>query len=130
MTVSTWYTGAVQHGQKLGRTIGFPTINLDAHILSSEIEKGVYACTVDVDGHIYGGALYYGPRLVLDETKDVLEIHILGFDQDVYGKEIQFKLRAFIRPPLDFPSFDEFKVQLEKDVEEVKTYLNTSGSEK
>ena len=111
-----WYSAIVQHGDKYGRTLGFPTANLDAELLLHVEKEGVYACRVRLGKQFYRGALYLGPRIVLRETKRVLEIHILDFDQEIYGETLSFQLGPFIRPPVDFDSTDELKAQFSNDV--------------
>jgi riboflavin kinase/FMN adenylyltransferase len=116
----TWYTGKVLRGDQSGRTINFPTINLDASLIPSETKQGVYASIVKYKEELYKGALYFGPRLVVDETKIVLEIHILDFSREIYDEEITFQIKDFIREVQDFDSFEAMKIQLEKDVEVIK----------
>ncbi len=111
------FTGTVLHGDKLGRTIGFPTINLDVNLVTKEVlKKGVYKAEVEVKQKKYVGALYYGPRLVLNEIRDVLEIHLLDFDQEIYGEKVKFIIQNFIRGIIKFNSFEELKNQLQIDV--------------
>ncbi|MBP9761605.1 riboflavin kinase [Candidatus Saccharibacteria bacterium] len=112
----SWRSGTVLRGDQYGRVLGFPTANLDATILKTIKKEGVYACNVRLGGNIYRGALYLGPRIVLRETQRVLEIHILDFDQEIYGKILNFKLGVFIRPPEDFDSIADLKIQLAKDI--------------
>lgn len=116
----TWYEGIVISGSQLGRTLGFPTANLDPAILAHVMQEGVYAANVRLDGQTYTGALYIGPRLVLDETKRVLEIFVLDFDGDLYGQTLGFQLGAFVRGPMDFDSFDALTMQLEADVDAIR----------
>ena len=97
-----WYQGKVLKGEKLGRTLGFPTLNLDSSILSENTLQGAYAAVVKYNDREYKGALYYGPRLVLGETKNVLEIYLLDFRKEIYGKKLQFILKKFLRPPHPF----------------------------
>lgn len=115
-TPNQWYSSIVQHGDKYGRTLGFPTANLDPAVLKHVTEDGVYACTVHLGREKYRGALYLGPRIVLHETKRVLEIHIINFAQEVYGETLQFQLGPFIRPPLDFDDLDALKAQFARDI--------------
>lgn len=117
---STWYKSVVVTGSKLGRTLGFPTANLDAAILTHVTQEGVYAAKVRLSGQVHFGALYLGPRLVLDETKRVLEIFVLDFDGDLYGQTLEFQLGAFVRGPMDFDSFDALITQLEADVAAIR----------
>lgn len=118
-----WLEGRVLKGDQTGRTIGFPTINLYPSILDdriSTLEKGVHAAWVRIDGKIYKGALYFGPRVVKDETHDVLEIHILDFDKEVYGDTASFQIKEFVRPIMDFESLEELKDQIAKDVASIR----------
>ncbi len=116
----TWYEGIVVSGSQLGRTLGFPTANLDPTLLTHITREGVYATNVRIEGQAYTGALYIGPRLVLDETRRVLEIFVLDFDGDLYGKTLDFQLGTFVRGPMDFDSFDKLIVQLEADVAAIR----------
>lgn len=104
-------------GDQYGRTLGFPTANLDAAVLSHVEKEGVYACKVRLGKQFYRGALYLGPRIVLRETKRVLEIHILDFDQEIYGETLSFQLGPFIHPPMGFNTVDELKSQFNQDIE-------------
>ena len=115
-TSDQWYSSIVQHGDKYGRTLGFPTANLDPTVLKHVTEDGVYACTVHLGREKYRGALYLGPRIVLHETKRVLEIHIIDFAREIYGETLQFQLGPFIRPPLDFDDLDALKAQFARDI--------------
>lgn len=110
-----WHEAQVIKGERQGRKIGFPTVNLDNPALMTSYPKGVYAARMEIEGVVYCGALYYGPRLVLGETNDVLEIHVLNFSQDVYGKTVRFAVLAYIRGVEDFPSLDALKIQLQDD---------------
>lgn len=112
----SWRTGRVIRGDQTGRTLGFPTANFDPGIVSDIQQEGVYAATVLVSDTEYRGALYFGPRLTLGETKRVLEIHLLDFDGDLYGKELRFSIGSFIRPPMNFDSEATLKEQLASDV--------------
>lgn len=116
----TWYRGAVISGSQLGRTLGFPTANLDTAILAHITQEGVYAANVRIDGQLHTGALYIGPRLVLDETKRVLEIFVLDFDGDLYSQILEFQLGTFVRGPMDFDTFDALIAQLEADVAAIR----------
>lgn len=112
-----WYEGTVDEGKKLGRTIGFPTLNLDPSLLPLTTPTGVYAALVKYRNREYKGALYYGPRLVLGEKKNVLEIYLLDFNQDIYGEKLRFVLKKFLRSPQPFADLDSLKKQLLQDKE-------------
>lgn len=112
-----WHKAKVLSGQKTGRTIGFPTINLNPATIPVNIQTGVYSSVVKYKKKEYKAALYYGPRLVKDETKNVLEIHILDFHKEIYGRNIEFILGKFIRGVKNFGSLDELKNQLQIDID-------------
>lgn len=117
------YRTQVLPGLKLGRTIGFPTLNLDPETIPKDTRLGVHAARVTHNGKAYDGALYYGPRLVLNETKTILEIFLINFNQEIYGEEVEFSIQKHIRGIMDFASFEEMKTQLEQDIEDVKVSL-------
>jgi len=118
MSISTqnWRSGKVVRGDQTGRTLGFPTVNFNPELAGDLKQEGVYAASVLVDGINYRGALYFGPRLTLGETKNVLEIHLIDFSGDVYDTTLQFQIGTFIRPPMNFASVDEIKQQLADDI--------------
>lgn len=108
--------GVVLRGDQVGRTLGFPTVNFDPLLLDANLAEGVYAAKVQIAEKQYLGALYFGPRLTLGETNRVLEIHLLDFEDNLYGKSLSFIIQQFVRPPRDFASVEELKDQLASDV--------------
>ena len=116
-----WYKGTVRRGTQDGRTIGFPTVNLDPTVLGKVTKEGVYGSLVKIEDKTYLGALYFGPRLVKGETTRVLEINIFDFENDIYGVEITFGLLQFIRGVANFNSMLELKDQIAKDIADIKT---------
>ena len=115
MINNDWHQANVILGKQIGRTLGFPTINLDNPRLLSGEKEGVYASLVKIGGEKYNGILYYGPRLILKEKENILEIYLFDYDKDIYGHTISFQLKDYIRPVKDFPNFEQFKKQLELD---------------
>ena len=111
-----WYQVIVIHGTGGGKTLGFPTINLDPNILDNSYKQGVYQSWVKYNNKIYLGALYFGPRFINSETKPILEIHILDFNQDIYGQLIEFKLGKYIRGVKKFASIELLIKQIEQDI--------------
>lgn len=118
--------GRVQHGEKLGRKLGFPTINLALDGLHLP-RFGVYAVTVDVLGGPhrgrYGGAASIGVRPTFDGEKPNLEVHLLDFAGDLYGAEVSVGLVDFLRPELRFESAEALVEQMRRDVDEVRARL-------
>lgn len=116
MNNAVWYKGTVLQGDKTGRIIGYPTVNINPTIIPTGFKNGVYSCRVDILGTLYDGALFFGPRLVRNETNNVLEIHIIGFKGDLYDKEIAFEIGTFIRKNIKFKTLEELRVQIQIDI--------------
>lgn len=95
-------SAAVKHGDQHGRTIGYPTINLDPTLWPTELHPGVYVSKVTVEDKDYLGALYFGPRSIKGETKNVLEITLLDFSSTVYGEVVSVQVGDFVREPIDY----------------------------
>lgn len=114
----------------MGRKIGFPTANLDVSSVPSSTKTGVYAAKLFLANPNENasqppliGALYYGPRLVMNETKNVLEVHILNFNQQLYSKTLWFSLSGYIRDVIHFKSLEEVTNQLTKDCKDVQEFF-------
>jgi len=123
-----WYQSKVTKGHRQGKKLGFPTLNLDNPLLLEGFKEGVYAAEVSIDEKVYWGLLYFGPRLIWNETKNVLEIYVLDFDKEIYGKTIAFRIINYIREVINFPSsnIQAFKVQLKLDVAKAQKIFNKS----
>ncbi|MEI7578455.1 MAG: riboflavin kinase [bacterium] len=121
MIPDTIFHSKIIHGNKLGRTIGFPTLNLTK--VDFDFKPGVYAVRVTLSGQIYPGVLYLGPRYILGETKTICEIHLLAQISEVYGENIAFRLVGFIRAPKDFANFQELQQQISTDIIQAKKLL-------
>lgn len=108
--------GNVVEGNKIGRTIGFPTANVDVEDEYKLIAAGgVYACHVEIDGKMYSGMGNIGTRPTVGINGLVTEVHIFDFDMDIYGKEIAIYFLERIRDEKKFSGLDELKKQLELD---------------
>jgi len=109
-------TGIIVKGNHLGHSIGFPTANikvLDPHKLVPA--NGVYAVRVLIHDQEYKGMLNIGVRPTVDGTEKTIEVHIIGFDKDVYGEELTVLFDSWIRDEQKFDSLNELKTQLQKD---------------
>lgn len=115
-----YYSSSVFHGDKAGRTIGFPTLNLDPSIIPQDTKTGVWASEVIINEASYMGALYFGPKTHTTDQSNVLEIFVLEFNQEVYGQTVTFSLKQFIRPVLHFTSLPELTTQLNADIAAVQ----------
>jgi riboflavin kinase/FMN adenylyltransferase len=116
--------GEVLHGDKRGRTIGFPTANiaLGRHL---EPARGVYAVTVRLpDGSEHRGVANIGRRPTVNAgTESRLEVNIFDFDGDLYGAELTVALLAYIREERKFPGLDALKAQIAADAAEARRLL-------
>ena len=118
-------SGKVVVGQQLGRTLGSPTANIALRRLRAPL-SGVYA--VEVTGLAHSGALRavanIGTRPTVDDSiKAILEVHVLDFNADVYGKTINVIFRHKIRDEKKFASLDELKANIHADIETARRYF-------
>ena len=116
-------SGTVVSGQKLGRTIGIPTANLE---LPEELVKpafGVYACKVWVDGRYYEAVANIGTRPTVNGQGVTVEPWLLDFDGNLYGKVITLEFHKFLRPEQKFDSLEELKNQIQKDAQQTRGML-------
>ncbi len=110
-------SGVVSHGQKLGRTIGFPTANIVLPNIKMPI-SGVYA--VHAIHRVHGdleGVANIGFRPTVQGTENRLEVHLLNFGHDIYGDELSVSFVAKIRDEAKFDSFDDLKRQIQQDTQ-------------
>ena len=113
--------GTVVQGNQRGRTIGFPTANTALKGLAFP-PLGVYGVRVKIDGVWHLGAANIGTRPTVDPTRldPLLEVHVIDFDGDLYGKEIESEFLFHVRPEQKFSGLDQLKAQLAKDVAEIR----------
>lgn len=107
--------GKVVEGFKRGRTLGFPTANLDCtgNVVPGD---GVYAARITLAGQTYPVALNVGPLPTFSTTARQIEAHIAGFSGDLYGQTLEIEVLDFIRDQRKFPGIDALKSQLTLDV--------------
>ena len=114
-------SGTVVEGRKLGRQLGFPTANLPIGERQTP-RDGVWA--VKLDGGLEGVA-NLGTRPTVDGTERLLEVHILGFSGDLYGKDLRVRFYKFLRPEKKFSSVDELREQIVQDAEEAWRWFSS-----
>jgi riboflavin kinase / FMN adenylyltransferase len=120
--------GVVQHGDKLGRTIGFPTANLD---LGAYLRPryGIYAVTGRLpDGRVLHGAANVGIRPSFDPPKELLEPYFFDFAESLYGQEIEVAFHHFLRPEAKFDTLDALTEQMQRDCDEARKLLSALAS--
>ena len=107
--------GRVLHGRRIGRDIGFPTVNI--HIDEGRIipRLGVYRSAIPIDGRIFPGVTNIGSCPTFEERTVHLETHIIGYDGDLYGRELKIFLLDFLREEMVFSSVEELKMQINID---------------
>ena len=119
--------GTVVHGDKRGKKIGYPTANV--HLENPKKitpRRGVYAVWVRIDGKYYGGMMNIGVRPTFEGSTETLEVHIFGFNKDIYGVEIQIQFVDRIRDERSFSGIGELKAQLKNDEQAVQKVLKKS----
>ena len=115
--------GVVQHGDKVGRTIGFPTANVD---MGSYLRPayGIYAVRgILPDGRVLDGAANLGIRPTFDPPKELLEPHFFDFAESLYGQCIAVQLIAFLRPEAKYDGLDALMAQIALDCEAARQIL-------
>ena len=113
-------TGEVLGGYHVGRTFGFPTVNLSYDKNSVLPKFGVYSGTVEVDGKKYKAVINVGKRPTFERDDVTIESFLLDFDGDLYGKKIRVYFSEYIRAEVKFPNAEKLAEQINKDIERVK----------
>ncbi|MEP7254601.1 MAG: bifunctional riboflavin kinase/FAD synthetase [Ferruginibacter sp.] len=119
-----FFEGEVFHGDKIGRTIGYPTANLK----STDEEKivlgdGIYAVYADVEEKSYKGMMSIGFRPTVNGKVRVTEVNLFDFAKEIYGETIRVYVKKYLRSEVKFNGLEELKEQLHKDKEESLKYL-------
>ncbi|KTT95752.1 bifunctional riboflavin kinase/FAD synthetase [Sphingomonas sanguinis] len=115
--------GVVQHGDKLGRTIGYPTANLD---MGEYLRPayGIYAVRGRLDdGRVLDGAANLGIRPSFDPPKELLEPHFFDFAGDLYGRTVSVELIDYLRPEAKFDTLDALVTQMDADCARAREIL-------
>ena len=117
-------SGKVCHGQKLGRELGFPTINIKMGD-KTLIVKGIFAVLVKgIDNRVLKGVASIGTRPTVNGVDTILEVFILDFDQDVYGYRVDVEFLHKIRDEEKFDSLQELKFHIGQDTVKAKQYFD------
>ena len=114
--------GTVIGGARRGTGLGFPTANL-ALPRGVALAHGIYAVRVHIGGERHAGAAYLGRRPTFDDGEALLEVFLLDFDGDLYGREIEVEFIAFLRGDRRFDDIEALKAQIARDCDEARAVL-------
>lgn len=117
------FTGTVIHGHQLGRTLGIPTANLPLPSGLAVPKFGVYACLVELDGRRYSAVTNIGTRPTVQGQGITVEPWILGYDADLYGREITLEFYKFLRPERKFPSLQALQQEIRRNRDQTVCYF-------
>ncbi|MBV8566513.1 MAG: bifunctional riboflavin kinase/FAD synthetase [Methylobacteriaceae bacterium] len=119
-----WFViGVVEHGEKRGRALGFPTANIRLDP-SCRLRHGIYAVRVRFDGGEHDGVASFGSRPTFDEGPPLLEIFIFDFAGDLYGKTMEVGFVGWLRPEEKFDGVRPLVAQMRKDAERAREMLS------
>lgn len=121
-------SGLVVEGERRGRTLGFPTANIEPRLpLAASVLDGVYAATCDIDDdgsperQRHAAAVSIGANPTFDGRTRTIEAYLLDFDGNLYGRRVTLNLLAFLRPMVRFDSIQALVTQMNEDVREVRS---------
>ena len=118
-------SGVVVKGKQLGRTIGFPTANIQVREIAKLIPAdGVYVVKVHYREEAFGGMLNIGNRPTVDGTYKTIEVNIFDFDREIYGENLKVEFVQKIRNEQKFNGLEELKAQIAKDKVTCKNILS------
>jgi riboflavin kinase/FMN adenylyltransferase len=117
-------SGQVISGQRLGRTLGVPTANI-ALEPTNRLAHGVYAVVARVDGRAFPAVASFGTRPTVDEGAPLLEVHLLDFEGDLYGREMEVEFIERIRDELKFDSIPALVAEMTRDKERARAILES-----
>lgn len=112
--------GEVKRDRGVGRTIGFPTANIEYPQDKFPLKKGVYETKTLIEGREYKGITNYGHRPTFDDEKITAETYLDGFDGDLYGKILEIRFVRYLREIKKFESIEELQAQLQQDITRVR----------
>ena len=117
--------GTVVVGDERGQELGFPTANLSLPDQDKLLPcPGIYAVQCEIGGKGYTGALHLGPRPTFEELSSTIEVHLLDFDQDIYGCEVTLHFIKFLREIVSFDDPEHLIEQIRTDTEEARVAVD------
>ncbi len=123
-----WMSGRVAHGDKRGRTIGFPTANIFLHRTAVPVD-GVFAVEMrGLDNRPIAGVANVGTRPTVGGTRALLEVHLFDFDRDIYGRHVQVSFLKKLRAEYKFESFQMLKQQIRRDAQQAREFFRETAA--
>jgi riboflavin kinase/FMN adenylyltransferase len=120
--------GVVVKGEGRGRGLGFPTANLQVAERDKLIPpQGIYAVRAALRGGGYRGALHLGPRPTFKGSPPTIELHVMDFDQDIYGEEVRVDFVEYLREIRPFTTVEALVDQIREDVEAARRAVDEKG---
>ncbi len=119
--------GRVSKGSERGRTIGFPTANLSQVVTVLPLD-GVYSGVAWHNGRNWPAAINLGPNPTFGERRRKLEVHLIGFEGDLYDQPLQVEFATRIRETMEFPDVEALKTQLEQDVQQALAVVTRNSN--
>jgi riboflavin kinase/FMN adenylyltransferase len=108
-------SGTVVHGKKIGRTIGYPTANIETDQVKLLPKKGAYIVEVFVKDQRYKGMLSIGTNPTVNGEKLTVEVYILDFEGDIYDEKITVAFRDFLHDEIKFEALEKLIERLDED---------------
>lgn len=122
MQIHNILNGSIVPGDRLGRTLGYPTANLQtADPLPAD---GVYVARMIRTGGCLYGMLNIGHRPTVEGKEQRVEIHLLDFHGDLYGEKVRIEILHFLRKEQKFAGLDALRLQLDNDLQETRKFLS------
>lgn len=122
--------GVVVRGDGRGRSLGFPTANLEINTGGTQKlipPPGIYAVLASLRSGTYPGALHIGPRPTFVGSAPTVELHLMDFDEDIYGEQVRVDFVKYLRPVQPFSSVGALVDQMSRDVVEAEAVLAAEG---
>lgn len=121
-------TGYVEKGDKIASRLGYPSANIEYPEEKIKIPNGVYFVTVEFDGATYNGVLNHGFAPTLDNNEKLkTEVHIVNFNQNIYGKKIKINFISKIRNQMKFENIEKLQAQIKRDIAFTDIYSRFIG---
>ena len=119
-------SGQVISGRRLGRTLGVPTANI-ALEPTNRLAHGIYAVVAQIEGRAFPAVASFGTRPTVDDGPPLLEVHLLDFDGDIYGREMEVEFIERIRDERKFDSLSSLAAEMKRDKERARAILALRG---